>query len=297
MSISSSPIEHISDTACWAATFRAMETERPDAHFRDPFARILAGERGEEIVRTVGGGKSSGLAVVVRTCVIDELILRLIEKEGVDTVLNLAAGLDTRPYRLSLPSSLHWIEADFPGILSYKEQKLARERPVCSLELVKLDLTDVASRNALFSRVSTAAKQVLVLTEGLLVYLTPAQVTSLAADLHAQPNFRWWLFELMSPFGLKSVQMKYDKYLAAGNTRMQFAPKEGIEFFLRCSWKVAEFRSVWEESHRLNRNIRLGWLLRLLARFSAKYREIFYKMANIVLLERASRFSAMFRGY
>jgi methyltransferase (TIGR00027 family) len=273
-----------------------METERPDAHFRDPFARILAGERGEEIVRTLGGGKSGGTAVVVRTCVIDKLILRLVEKEGVDTVLNLAAGLDTRPYRLSLPSSLHWIEADFPAILSYKEQKLARERSVCSLESVKLDLTDITSRNALFSRVNTAAKQVLVLTEGLLVYLAPAQVASLAADLRLQSNFRWWLFELLSPFGLESVQMRYDKCLAAANARMQFAPAKGTEFFQRYGWKVVESHSVWEEAQRLNRNVQLAWLLRLLARFSSRHREIFYKMANIVLLERASRFSDLFRG-
>jgi O-methyltransferase involved in polyketide biosynthesis len=36
-------IEHISDTARWVAFYRAMETERPDAIFRDPFARQLAG--------------------------------------------------------------------------------------------------------------------------------------------------------------------------------------------------------------------------------------------------------------
>ncbi|KAB8315279.1 class I SAM-dependent methyltransferase [Tolypothrix campylonemoides VB511288] len=294
MSISS-PIENISDTARWVAAYRAMETERPEAHFRDPLARILAGERGEEIVRTVGGGKSVASGVVVRTCIIDELILRLIEKEGVDTVLNLAAGLDTRPYRLSLPSSLHWIEADFPVILSYKQQKLACKRPACSLELVKLDLTDVASRNALFFRVSTTAKQVLVITEGLLGYLTPTQVASLAADLHTQSNFRWWIFDLMSPFGLECFQMKYGKYFAADNAKMQFAPKQGTEFFHQYSWKVAKSHSVWEEAHRLNRNIRLAWLLRLLARFSSKYREIFYRMASIVLLEREWSVSDLFK--
>jgi len=46
-------IEHISDTARWVAYYRAMETERPDAIFSDPFARRLAGLKGEEIVRTM----------------------------------------------------------------------------------------------------------------------------------------------------------------------------------------------------------------------------------------------------
>jgi O-methyltransferase involved in polyketide biosynthesis len=73
-------------------------------------------------MRINGGEKFGGWSLVVRICVIDELILRSIEQEGIDTVLNLGAGLDTRPYRLSLPSSLHWIEVDFPAILNYKEQ-------------------------------------------------------------------------------------------------------------------------------------------------------------------------------
>jgi O-methyltransferase involved in polyketide biosynthesis len=42
-------IRDISDTARWMAVFRARETDREDAIFRDPFARALAGERGERI--------------------------------------------------------------------------------------------------------------------------------------------------------------------------------------------------------------------------------------------------------
>jgi O-methyltransferase involved in polyketide biosynthesis len=49
----SAPIKNVSDTARWVAVYRAMEAERPDAIFRDPFARRLAGERGEEIVRSM----------------------------------------------------------------------------------------------------------------------------------------------------------------------------------------------------------------------------------------------------
>lgn len=41
-------IENISDTARWVAVYRAMETARPDAIFRDPFADRLAGQRGRE---------------------------------------------------------------------------------------------------------------------------------------------------------------------------------------------------------------------------------------------------------
>ena len=40
-------IDNISDTARWVAVYRAQETARPDAIFRDPFAERLAGERGD----------------------------------------------------------------------------------------------------------------------------------------------------------------------------------------------------------------------------------------------------------
>ena len=44
------PVDNVSDTARWVAWYRALETERPDAIFRDPFARRLAGPEGEAIV-------------------------------------------------------------------------------------------------------------------------------------------------------------------------------------------------------------------------------------------------------
>jgi len=39
-------IGHVSDTALCVAVYRAEESERPDALFKDPLARRLAGERG-----------------------------------------------------------------------------------------------------------------------------------------------------------------------------------------------------------------------------------------------------------
>src|SRR2546428_480566 len=88
-------------------------------------------------------GRAMAWPMIVRTAVLDELILRAIERDGVDTVLNLAAGLDTRPYRLPLPSSLRWVEADFPDVIAYKREQLTGERPVCAVEHVGIDLTDV----------------------------------------------------------------------------------------------------------------------------------------------------------
>jgi O-methyltransferase involved in polyketide biosynthesis len=50
-------------------------------------------------------------------------------KEGADMVVNLAAGLDTRPYRMDLSSSRLWVEVDLPDLLDYKEEVLKGESP------------------------------------------------------------------------------------------------------------------------------------------------------------------------
>src|SRR2546428_13837119 len=113
-------IRDISDTALWMAVYRAGESERPDAIFRDPFARALAGERGEQIPKAM---PFDAWPFVARTHLFDRYIARAV-KGGADLVLNLAAGLHPPPYRTDLPPSLGWGEADLPGILDYKERVL-----------------------------------------------------------------------------------------------------------------------------------------------------------------------------
>ena len=287
MSDASGQIQHVSDTARWVALYRAMESERPDALFRDPYARKLAGERGERLIASMRRGRAWAWPMIVRTAVLDELILRTIEREGVDTVLNLAAGLDTRPYRLPLPSSLRWVEADFPDVIAYKQEQLRGERPACVLEHAGIDLTDGARRHALFSRIGAAARHVLIVSEGLLIYLTPEQVAALAADLAAPAPFRQWLIDLASPRLLKMMEKTWGRAVAAGNAPFQFAPVEGSQFFRAQGWQEVEFRSMWEESLRLRRSMRLAWLWNLIARLYPKSkREEFRRMSGIVLLER-----------
>jgi methyltransferase (TIGR00027 family) len=210
-----------------------------------------------------------------------------VNTSGVDTVVNLASGLDTRAYRMPLPAALRWVDVDLGPILEYKRTQLATERPACALEYVAADLTDAAVRRALFERIGAAGRRVLVVTEGLLVYLTPEQVSSLARDLHAIPTFQQWLIDLASPLLLQWMAKTWGKQLAAGNAPMIFGPAEGTAYFAPLGWREAEYRSLWEESFRLKRTITFGWLWRLLGRISSpKRRAEVQRMSGIVLLER-----------
>lgn len=261
MGSGSGPMQSISDTAFWVAYYRAMESDRPDALFRDPYARRLAGERGERIVSALRRGRSSATPMIVRTAVFDQVILDRVARHSIDLVLNLAAGLDARPFRLPLPPSLRWVEADLPAVIRYKQEALAGEKPVCQLERVEIDLRDRDERRRLFARLDGSAARVLVLSEGLLVYLAPEDVAALSRDLH-QPHFRFWLTDLASPRVLRMMNRAWGKRMQAAGAPFRFAPAEGNAFFLPHGWRELEFHDLLPESRRLNRRMPADWLIR-----------------------------------
>src|SRR5690349_1378324 len=252
-------IRNISDTARWAAVFRARETERSDALFRDPLARKLAGERGEQIAASMKMHEKNAWSWVLRTYLFDQYFARCLAA-GVDTILNLAAGLDARPYRMDVPPTLRWIEVDLPELLAYKEEVLAGEKPRCALERVALDLSDVAKRRALFAQVGASSKRVMVLSEGLLVYLSAEDVGVLAADLAREASFRYWAFDVVSPGLLEMLRREGGAELEKAGAPFKFAPAEGPAFFERYGWRPLEVRSTFKAAGRAGR---LPWPLKL----------------------------------
>ena len=284
MSETESRIRNISDTARWVAVYRARETERTDAVFCDPFARRLAGERGEQIALSMSFAEKNSWPFVARTWLIDHVISTQV-KLGTDMVVNLAAGLDTRPYRMNLPGSMQWIEVDLPDILAYKEDVLRNETPVCQLERVRLDLSDMRGRRELFSQLGRRAKRALVISEGLLVYLDEEEVTSLGQDLAVAPSFQHWVIDLASPALLKMLAKKMGGPLDKAGAPLKFAPREGPNFFSRSGWKPVAIHSVMHAAAKLNR---LPFLFRLIVKISSPAFQAKRPWSAVCVLERES---------
>jgi len=284
-----SHIRNVSDTAHWVAMYRAMETDRRDALFRDPYARRLAGPRGEAIIKTLPRARAMAWAMIVRTAVMDEIILRAVNRDGVRTVANLAAGLDARPWRLDLPMKLTWLDVDLPDIQQYKRDALQGEKPQCQLEWVPADLANGDARRSVLARVASSPGPALVVTEGLLIYLEREQVMALATDLAATPNLRWWLIDIASPGLLKMMGRTWGKGVSQ-SAPFKFAPEEDTAFFEPAGWKEVEYRSMFEESLRLKRTMRFGrfWKVvgRIMTVFNPRKREEFKRFSGIVLMER-----------
>jgi methyltransferase (TIGR00027 family) len=282
-------INNVSDTARWVAVYRAMETARPDALFRDPFAERLAGAQGEQIVDEMKQGRAMAWAMITRTAVMDEIIMERVKGAGVDTVLNLAAGLDARAWRLPLPASLHWIDVDLPAMTEYKAAHMRGETPVCRYEAIPADLTNDAVRDALFATIGASAKTMLVITEGLLIYLDQSQVESLARAVHSMPSARWWLTDIASPMLIEMLDKSWQKMLEKGNAPFKFGPPDSAAFFAPLGWKEIVYKGSMTEARRLNREMRMMWLWRIIGRLTmgASKRKAFERMSGIIVLERA----------
>lgn len=242
-------ISHVSDTARWTALYRATESARQDALFSDPLAERLAGEQGRAIVARVPRMSRNGWWLVARTKIIDDAIGEAIAG-GCDRVLNLAAGLDTRPYRLNLPSGLTWVEADLPKLLTEKTHLLADQEPRCQLTRIAVDLTDPRARAAFFNEALDGATKTLVITEGLVMYLDDRDVVALSEAI-TRPEVTWWMLDFAGP-GLKKMMNKKMAGMLQ-NAPFKFAPENGLAYFEDLGWRVAEAESLFAAAHRFHR--------------------------------------------
>ena len=177
--------ELVGATALGVAAARAAETAGPDPLIRDEFARLLVSSAGTPWARLADpelawldgdpqGQRAHRLGIdyqAVRTHFFDEYFGDAVGA-GIRQVVILAAGLDSRAYRLNWPPGTAVYEIDQPKVLEYKTGTLARHGavPAASRRPVPVDLRDdwpAALTTAGFNRTQPTAW----LAEGLLPYL------------------------------------------------------------------------------------------------------------------------------
>lgn len=277
-------IENVSDTALWVAAHRARESEKPGSPFRDPLSGKLAGEKGRAIARKMPYGAITGWIMAVRTVALDRLLNEALA-DGVDTVINLGAGLDTRPYRMDLASQLRWIEIDFPHTIDYKNAQLANEKPRCELRRIGLDLSDRAAANRVYAELGRETKRALVITEGVIAYLTNEQAADLARDLRAVPTFRYWLQDYRRGDQAFRRPGKLKKHLR--HSPFRFNHPDPFALFGSCGWKAVNDVLAWDEGLRLGRPFPFPFPGNLLFRFAPKQKKEEFRVSAGFALFRA----------
>ena len=249
------PLERVVDTAKITAISRAIESERPDALFHDPYARLLAGDGIQQALASWPGWEFTVASCAIRTLLIDRMIEKAVRESAVDVVVNLGAGFDARPYRLELPRSLTWIEVDHDAVLAEKEEKLHAVEPKCMLRRTALDLADVDSRKTFLDDIAGTASCVLIVTEGVLVYLADDDALKLTRDLMQNRCIGWWITDLVSSAAIDLIEKTLRRSSKPRDVDLRFAPADGIRFFQRHGWNAEAAHSCVEEGSRLRRPI------------------------------------------
>lgn len=243
MSSADSKITHVSDTALMVAACRAHETELEDAYVRDPFAARLAGERGLAILNSMPHSNVLRLGMAIRTRFVDELLLEALRQYTITSVLSVGCGLDTRPWRLGLPSDLRWIEIDFADVLDYKEQLMSGEVPRCCRERLTVDLNDPAQRSAMYEEAGSTPA--LMITEGLLLYLPAATVEGIAGESWSECGIAHWISDVTTSDFSKVLGRGADTTQPIRHVQASDALKgeQILEVVRRNGWKTSALRS------------------------------------------------------
>lgn len=136
------PGDLLGSTARWTAAVRAQESAREDRLFDDPWAAALAGKEGAQWIEQRSA--DSVIPIVLRTRFFDDFTQQMARQNAIRQVILMAAGLDTRAFRLAWPEQTRLFELDQPAVLEHKERILrsAGARPACVRETVGVDLTD-----------------------------------------------------------------------------------------------------------------------------------------------------------
>lgn len=241
MSPSHGEITHVSDTALMVAACRALETQSPEGLVQDPFAASLAGDRGMAILNAMPRSEMLRFGIGVRSRFIDELLSQALASHPVATVLSLGCGLDTRPWRLELPSALRWIEVDFADMLDYKDAVMSGTQPRCRREGIPADLTKPEERRAVFTAVGP--ELALVITEGLLMYLPAAVVEALAAEAGEQSGIAHWISDISTTAFANAIGENTVQSIRRVQASDSLAGEQILEALHRHGWVTAARKS------------------------------------------------------
>ena len=173
----------VGSTALFVATARALEAQKPDPLAVDPYAElfcravggpaadVLDGKAPDHQLKSSDFGEHFVNFQGARTKYFDEYFRRAADA-GARQVVILAAGLDSRAYRLTWPAGTAIFELDRPQVLDFKREVLASHgaQPRAERREIAVDLREdwpQALRDSGFD----PAKPSAWIAEGLLIYL------------------------------------------------------------------------------------------------------------------------------
>ena len=249
-------MEIISHSAYWLAHCRALESRSDDPLFLDDFAHLFLKPESSELIQGFKASPSYQTfknGAQIRARLIDNQILKILNKKVVKQVLNLGAGYDTRPFRLKISNSIKWIELDKPKLLSHKNSILPAHKAKCDLLRIPIDFLDSISLDRFIRTVPDKDLPTLVISEGLLVYLNNETVSSNFKILGRNDFIKFWITDLATDKIYNYRNPGDQDNLSSLVNQMKFTSFPKSPFFKKNGWKVKKAHDMAIEGLKLGR--------------------------------------------
>lgn len=244
----------VGKTALLVAAMRANESKRTEAEgrlFTDPFAEKLAGEEGFAILKDAIAAAGDQPAIAIRTRYIDDRI-KAATDSGIRQIVILAAGMDSRAFRLDFPAGTKLFELDRSEVLKYKHHILENAQPKCSRIALDVNLTSDPWEKKLVEHGMNPKERTLWLVEGLVMYIKEEEVINLfkkITSLSAKDSI--FLSDVLSRTLLEAPYMKGQlQFLEKLGAPWYFGVNEPEQFFEKLGWKCTAVQAAEVAPHR-----------------------------------------------
>ena len=207
----------VAETMLQTLYARAKESKKPDHKIYDAKAIEIVEQMDYDFtLADKDVAMSSG--VVARTIVLDRMVADFIKQHPDTTVVNIACGMDTRFYRVD-NGKIRWYNLDLPVTMD------VRRRYISENERVKL-IACSAMDEAWTDEVQTDSDHVLVIIEGLTMYLNAANVKQILTILDRKFARATVYMEIMNPL---LVKKNVEKSIQASGAVFTWGAKSGAE--------------------------------------------------------------------
>lgn len=159
--------------------------------------------------------KAMSSGVIARTIVLDRLVVNYLKKNPDAVVINLACGLDTRCYRLGCYS--RWYNLDLRDVIALREKLLPEKGIISQIPASAMD-------EGWTDSVEKSDKPVLVIIEGLTMYLSEPDVRKIFAIIAGHFQNVTVFVETMTPFMVKTVK---EKSIEGSHAKFTWGVKDG----------------------------------------------------------------------
>lgn len=226
--MSNEKIGGVAETMLQTLYARAKESKKPNHKIYDEKAIEIIGKMDYDFSLA---DKDTAMrnGVVARTIVLDRMVSDFVKEHPAAAVINIACGMDTRFYRVD-DGKIHWYNIDLPVTMEVREKYIKENERVTNIAASAMDESWTA-------QIQTITDSVLVIVEGLSMYLTETDVKQILSIIDRHFPLVTVFMEILNP---KFVKKNVEKSIQQSGAVFTWGAKSGEELARLCpvfSWQ------------------------------------------------------------